>query len=256
MLVAFTRAVPSSIERCELTHLERAPIDVVRAGAQHDAYEALLERLGCEVRRLEPAPALPDSVFVEDTAVVLDEAAIITRPGAVSRRAETEAMAAALKPLRELRHIEPPTTMDGGDVLRIGRRLFVGVTARTTIDAARQLERIARPLGYAVQAVDVSGCLHLKTAVSAASDEVLVINPDWVDRQAFEGATCIPVDPDEPFAANVLRVGDALISAAASPRTAERLRAYGFTVHPVDVSELAKAEAGVTCCSVLCSVVR
>jgi dimethylargininase len=251
MLIAFTRAVPPSIDRCELTHLERTCIDVARAAAQHHAYESLLERLGCTVHRLEPAPDMPDSVFVEDTAVVLDEVAIVTRPGAASRRGETDAIAAALMPYRELRYIDPPATVDGGDVLRVGRELFVGVTGRTTVEAVRQLEEILRPFGYVVRATHVRGCLHLKTAVTAASDGLLVLNPEWVDSGTFGTFDRVPVDSQEPFAANVLRLGEALVCAEGSTRTAERLRARGFDVHLVDVSELAKAEAGVTCCSVL-----
>ena len=252
MLLAFTRAVPPSIDCCELTHLARTPIDVAAASAQHHAYEALLDRLGCAVRRLDPAPDMPDSVFVEDTVVVLDEIAILARPGAASRRDEVTSMAAALRPYRELRAIEAPATLDGGDVLRVGRRVFVGVSARTTIEAARQMDAALQPCGYAVQPVEVRGCLHLKSAVTAAADDVLIINPEWIDARVFSGFECLPVDPEEPFAANVLRVRDAIVCGAASPRTADRLRARGFHVHSVDVSELAKAEAGVTCCSVIC----
>jgi dimethylargininase len=252
MLLAFTRALPPTIDGCELTHLERTPIDVAAAVAQHHAYEALLARLGCTVQRIAPAPDMPDSVFVEDTAVVLDEIAIVARPGAASRRGETEAMAAALRPYRELRAVEAPATLDGGDVLRCGRRVFVGISARTTMDAVHQIEATLRPFGYTVEAVEVRGCLHLKSAVTAADDGLLVINPEWVDRRIFTGFECLLVDPEEPFAANVLCVGGAIVCAAASPRTAERLHARGFEVFPVDVSELAKAEAGVTCCSVLC----
>jgi dimethylargininase len=252
MLIAFTRAVPPSIERCELTHLERTCIDVDRAIAQHDAYESLLARLGCRVQRVAAAPDMPDSVFVEDTAVVLDQIAIVTRPGAPSRQGETEAVAAALGQYRTVHRIQPPATLDGGDVLRVGRRLFIGVTARTSADAVRQVQDIVRPLRYTVESLEVGGCLHLKTAATAASDDLLVLNPAWLDARAFSGFECLAVDPDEPFAGNVLRVGEALVCAAASVRTAERLRSRGFAVHTVDVSELAKAEAGVTCCSLLC----
>ena len=252
MLLAFTREVPPSIERCELTHLERTYIDLNRASAQHAVYEALLARLGCTVRRLRPEPGMPDSVFVEDTAVVLDEVAIVARPGAASRRGETESMAAALRPYRELRYITAPATLDGGDVLRIGRRVFAGVTARTSADAVRQLQDTLRPFGYEVYALAVRGCLHLKTAVTAAADDLLVLNPEWVDADAFAGCDWVAVHPQEPFAANVLRIGEALVCAEAAAHTADRLRARGLIVHQVDVSELAKAEAGVTCCSVLC----
>lgn len=252
MLLALTRAVPACIERCELTHLARTPIDLDAAAAQHDRYEALLARLGCTVRRIDRAPDMPDSVFVEDTAVVFDEVAVVARPGAASRRAETDAMAAALQPYRDLRRIRSPATLDGGDVLRVGRRVFVGLSARTTGEAVWQVRSALQPFGYRVEPIAVRGCLHLKTAATAVAEDLLVVNPAWVDVRAFEGAECLPVDPTEPFAANVLRVGGALVCAEAAPRTAARLRSRGFDVHTVDLSELAKAEAGVTCCSVLC----
>lgn len=252
MPLAFTREVPPSINACELTHLARSPIEPAAAAAQHRRYEALLEELGCVIRRVDAAPDLPDSVFVEDTAVVLDELAIIARPGAPGRRPETHGTAAALKRHRELRYIEAPATLDGGDVLCIARRIFVGVSERTTADAARQLEALLRPLGYTIAAVEVRGCLHLKTGVTAAADDLLVVNPSWVDDRAFEGFELMPVHPQEPFAANVLRIGDAVVCADAGPRTAEQLRTRGLEVHTVDLSELAKAEGGVTCCSILC----
>ena len=254
MLLAFTRAVPPSIDRCELTHLQRTVIDAQLAGAQHERYEALLSRLGCDVRRLDPTPDLPDSVFVEDTAVVLDQLAVVARPGASSRRDETTSIAEALRPYRELHHIRPPATLDGGDVLRVGQRLFVGISARTTKEAVRQIEDAVKPFGYSVQSVEVRECLHLKSAVTAVADDLLLVNPAWVDDRIFEGLDTIDVDPEEPFAANVLRIGDELVCAEASSRTIETLRARGFVVHTVDMSELAKAEGGVTCCSVLCYV--
>ena len=251
MLIALTRAVPPSIARCELTHLERQPIDVTRAAAQHAAYEAALAALGCAVRRLPAEPELPDSVFVEDAAVVTDEVAVIARPGAASRRAETGSVAAALQPYRPLRAIVPPGTLDGGDVLRVGRRVFVGRSARTNAEGALQLRRLLAPFGYAVECVEARGCLHLKTAVTAVADDLLLLNPSWVDAGALGGMRWMAVDPAEPYAANVLRIGDALVASAAFPRTRERLKALGLRVVSVNVSELAKAEAGVTCCSIL-----
>jgi dimethylargininase len=254
MLLALTRAVPPSIVRCELTHLAREPIDVTRAAAQHKAYEDTLARLGCIVRHLPEAPEFPDSVFVEDTAVVLDELAVIARPGAASRRAETTSVAAALGEHRQLECIQAPGTLDGGDVLRIGQRVYVGLSGRTNADGARQLADLLAPHGYQVVGIEVRGCLHLKSAVTAVADNALLVNPRWVDVSHFRGFRRIDVHPDEPFAANVLRVGGTLVCAVATPRTRERLEATGFVVESVDVSELAKAEAGVTCCSLILDV--
>ncbi len=250
--IAFTRAVGPRLVECELTHLARAPIDVERAAAQHEAYEAALRGLGCQVVRLPDLPDHPDGVFVEDVAVVLDGVAVVTRPGAASRRGEVVGMAEMLRPHRPVRCIEEPARLDGGDVLVAGKRVFVGASARTDLEGARQLAAILEPLGYQVRRVTVRGCLHLKTAVTAVADGVLVLNPAWVERGAFPGFDTIPVAEREPLAANVLRIGDAVLVPAAHPRTAERIAAAGVSNQvALDVSELAKAEAGVTCCSLV-----
>src|SRR5262249_8065631 len=151
----------------ELTYLERQPIDVEKARVQHEQYERLLEKAAhCTVVRAQAAHDLPDAVFVEDTAVVLDEVAVIMRPGAASRRGETQAVADVLSDFRELRRIEAPGTVDGGDVLFCGRRAFVGRTSRTNDEGIGQMQRILAPFGYSVHAVTVSGCLHLKSAAT------------------------------------------------------------------------------------------
>lgn len=254
--VALTREVPSSIARCELTHLERIAIDVGRAAAQHAAYESTLEQLGCVIERVAAAPEHPDSVFVEDTALVLDELGVVARPGADSRRGETHGVATALGRYRRLACLQAPATLDGGDVLSLGRRVFVGQSSRTNLAGARQLEQMVRPHGYEVRVVPVGRCLHLKSAVTAVGDETILINPQWADASLFGAARCIEVDPSEPHAANALRIGDVVVMPQSAPRTAERLEAAGFRVSTVDVSELAKAEAGVTCCSLIVRLER
>lgn len=251
MLIALTRPVPRSIDRCELTHLERTPIDFALATRQHEQYENTLEKLGCVIERVEAADRLPDSVFVEDAVVVLDELAMLTRPGAKSRRGETDDVERAISRYRPVRKMTAPATMDGGDVLRIGRTIYVGISTRTNQEGLRQLAACAAPLGYTVEAVRVSGCLHLKSAITCAGDAVVVCNPRWVDTRLLPGCEVVEVDPGEPLAGNVLRVRDSLICAGAYPRTAEALQRRGFDVHLVEASELAKAEAGVTCCSVI-----
>ena len=258
MILAFTRAVPASIARCELTHIQREPIDYARAVAQHAEYEAALRRAGCEVRRIPDAPDLPDSVFVEDTAVVFDGIAVIARPGAASRRGEADAMSAALRPHRTLAAIDAPGTLDGGDVLVTPGRVFVGISGRTNAEGARQLAAHLRPFGFDVVCVPVDGCLHLKSAVTRlrqgcgeAGAQQLLINPAWVSPDHFAGFDLLHVDPAEPAAANVLPVGEHVICAAEHPRTRQRLHQRGLLTLPVPAGELAKAEGGVTCCSVL-----
>jgi dimethylargininase len=248
--IALTRPIPDALPACELTHLERVPIDVDRARVQHAVYERALTELGCTVVSLPAAHDLPDSVFVEDTLVVLDAIAIVTRPGARSRQAETNGVADAAARYRPLAHLTEPATLDGGDVLVLGRTIYVGTGGRTNAAGVSQLAAIARPLGYDVREAPLRGCLHLKSAVTQASAELIVIHPAWVEN-VFEHWHAIAVHPEEPAAANVLRVGDALLAGAAFPRTIERLLSHGLDVRPVDVSELAKAEAALTCCSVL-----
>jgi dimethylargininase len=267
MVVALTRAVPRSIDRCELTHVERTPIDYAKAVEQHDAYEAALRRVGCEVRRLPDAHDLPDSVFVEDTAVVFDDVAVIARPGAASRRGEVEAMAEALRPYRRLVFIQAPGTLDGGDVLVTPGRVFVGISGRTNADGARQLATHASPLGFETIPVPVTGCLHLKSAVTALGAlrhggvdlrpkgrSYLLIHPDWVDPAFFADYELIETDASEPMAANVLTIGDRVICADEHPKTRRRLEAHGLVTLPVPAAELARAEGGVTCGSVLITI--
>jgi dimethylargininase len=251
MLTALTREISPSIARCELTHLARAPIDLDRARAQHAAYARALAAMGCSVERLAAGDEMPDSVFVEDTAVVFDELAIITRPGAESRRRETDAVAQALHAFRPLIAIEPPGTIDGGDVLVVGRAVFVGTGGRTNAEAVAQMGRALAPFGYDVRSVHVSGCLHLKSAVTALDDETLLINRRWAPAGAFSGFALVDVHDLEPAGANVLRVANKLLYAAAFPRTCDLLVTRGFHVGTVDLSELAKAEGAVTCCSIL-----
>jgi dimethylargininase len=249
--VAITRAVSPALAACELTHLERVPIDVERARTQHRAYEEALIEAGYLVERLDTSPEMPDSVFVEDIAVVFDEVAIMTRPGAESRRRETPAVAEALAAYRPLHEIHPPGTVDGGDVLVAGRRVFVGRSTRTNQAAVGQMRQVLEPFGYTVSETVVRCCLHLKSAVTALGDDVLLVNPQWIDAAAFEGFAFVAVDPSEPAAANALRLDDRIVCSSAFPRTAERIARRGLRVHPVDASEVAKAEGAVTCCSLI-----
>ncbi len=248
-LVALTREPSAALGACELTHLPRRPIDVELARAQHLQYTAALRSAGCEVITLAEAPELPDSVFVEDPAIVLDELAILTRPGAPSRRAEVPELAKALAPYRRLQGIEAPATLDGGDVLRIGRRIYVGRSTRTDEAALVQLRGLVAPLGYEVIAVPVLGCLHLKSAITSIADGVLLANRAWVDVSPFGDLRIVDVDPSEPAGANALRVGERLIYPNDYPKTAARLAGFGLLL--VDASEVIKAEGAVTCCSLI-----
>jgi dimethylargininase len=249
--LAVVRGVAPSITRCELTYLQREPIDLDRAVAQHAAYVTLLRDLGLEVLEVPADPSFPDCCFVEDVAVVLDGLAVLTRPGAESRRGEVPPIAEVLSRFRPVVRVEAPATLEGGDVLAMGRTLFVGRSPRTNAPGIEQLRALAEPLGYRVVTVPVIGCLHLKSAVTALDDGHALANTAWIDPSPLQGLDIVPVAPEEPGAANVLRVAETVVAHPGFPRTLERVVARGYDVRPLDVSEFLKAEAALTCKSLL-----
>ncbi len=251
MLIAVTRAVSPTIVECELTYRPRDPIHVAQAEVEHAFYEETLRSLGATVVRAPPEPTLPDAVFVEDTALVLDEAAVITRPGSPTRRREIESIGTVLSAYKRLRFIQSPGTLDGGDVLLVGRTLYVGLSSRTNREGISQLQMLLNDWGYEVIPVQVNGCLHLKSAVTQVAEHLLLINARWVRPECFGSMGMVAVAPAEPDGANALRIGTAVIYPSHYPETAERLDRAGVRVVPVPCAELAKAEGGVTCCSVL-----
>lgn len=255
-MIAITRGVSRNIAEGQVTHMERVPLDYETARAQHEQYIALLRELGCEVIELPADDAYPDCVFIEDTAIVLDDVAVITRPGADSRRGEVDVVAAALERLRPLRRIEAPATIDGGDVLVLGERIFVGLSSRTNEEALVQLAPLTN---REVIRVQMNGALHLKTGITRVAESTLLVNREWVDVAPFEGWELIDVDRDEPFGGNAvwLRASDGgavVIYPTAFDKTAAKLEARGIRMKRVDADELAKVEGGVTCCSLLLGV--
>lgn len=253
MAIAITRQVSPRFNECEITHIERTPIDVDVARAQHAAYVRALksQECGCDVVELPAEPDLPDSVFVEDTAFILPEVAVITRPGADSRKPEVHSVVQALAPFKKLVHLQEPATLDGGDVLVVGKKIFIGLSTRSNQEAIDQLNALLAEYGYSVAGVQMHDCLHLKTAVSRVDDNTLLINKNWLATHHFTDFHLIEVHPDEPFAANCLPVGEMIIYPTAFPKTRLRLEEAGYKVLTVDVSELAKAEGAVTCCSLI-----
>lgn len=254
MNIAITRQVSPAINQCELTHIVREPIDYERARAQHKRYQQALRTLGLDVISLDAEPDLPDSVFVEDVALVLDECAIMLNPGAASRRPEVASVEKALAPYREIFRIQPPGTVDGGDILTVDRTVHIGISSRSTKNAIEQIKVILEPRGYQVRAVNVTGCLHLKSAVTQVSKDTLLINPEWVSRDDFPGMQFIEVDPSESYAANAILVDDTIIYPSSFPKTKAKLEKAGINLVIVDADELAKAEGAVTCCSLIFSV--
>lgn len=251
MLIAITRAVSPAIGRCELEYLVRRPIDLVRAGQQHREYERCLAELGARVISLPAEPDLPDSVFVEDPALVLDEVAVIARMGVESRREEARGLGEALAPFRPLRHLTAPATLEGGDVMRVGRTLFVGASARTNSAGIEQLRGALAPFGYTVVQVAVRGCLHLKSACTYLGGDTILAHRAWIDMTPFQGFRIVDVAPEEPWAGNTLTVGGTVLIPSAFPATAAILEKLGLRVRMLDISELMKAEAALTCSSLI-----
>jgi dimethylargininase len=250
-LVALTHVPSPHLQSCQCTYIPRSPIELVEAGRQHSAYCAALRECGCDVQTLDVNRELPDGAFIEDTAVVLDELAVLASMGTGSRRAEPAGIAPALGRWRELARIEYPATLEGGDVLRLDRMLLVGRSTRTNGAGLDAFSAIARRHGYGVVPVGVHGCLHLKTACTAMPDGRLLVNADWIDVSALDGFSLIPVPEPEPWGANTLAIGGTVLLAAAHRRTAELIDGLGFAVAPVELSEFAKAEAGASCLSLV-----
>jgi dimethylargininase len=251
MLAAITRSVSSSLANCELSFIPRSPIDMQKARAQHRTYEELLSKLGARVVSLSEEPDLPDSMFVEDPAIVLDEVAIICPLGTATRRKEAPSLAVVLEKYRNLAHVKLPGTLEGGDVLRVGKKIFVGLTARSNPEGIRQLAVILGAHGYDLTAVPVTGCLHLKSAVTYLGRNTMLANRAWFDAKRLAGFDWVDVDPAEAHSGNALVIGDAVIFPASFPKTKARIVAKGFHVESLDISELQKAESGLTCSSLI-----
>ncbi len=250
-MLAITHTPSPAMSECLLTFVTRSVIDQHRAEEQHEAYCRMLGDCGLDVRTLDVNRELPDCAFIEDLAVVLDEVAVVTRPRTASRRRETAQVESALREYRPVERVDAPATLEGGDVLQVGRRLLVGLSSRTNASGVAALDAVARRFGYDVRAVPVHGCLHLKTACTALPDRRLLINRAWVDIDALHGYELIDVPASEPWGANVVCLGDRVIAAAAHAATAELICGLCFDVCTIELDEFAKAEGGVTCLSLL-----
>ena len=246
MYVAITRPTGAEIAQCELTYIGRQPINIDLAISQHAAYLATLRRIGVEVIEIPRLEHHPDAVFVEDTALVLDEIAVLLRPGAESRRGEVASIAAAVAPYREVVAVEPPAIIDGGDIIVFGRRILVGGTSRSSEAGVAALRDLVAGYGYSVEQVPVHDVLHLKSAATVVDDRTLIHYPAYVDL-SFLDADLLAAPPEEPQGANVVAIGDHLLADASAPRTLELLRSLVDNVIAVDVSEFAKAEGAISC---------
>lgn len=250
MLSVITHKPSPSLEQCELTFVDSKPIDINKAQKEHEAYCEMLKQCGANIITLEDNMDLPDSVFVEDPIIVFDEVAVLTSMGVESRRKESELMEKTFSQYREIKRIELPAQIEGGDVLKIGKKVFVGKSARTNAQGIRDLREIMTPYGYEVIAVKVSGCLHLKTGCTALDEETILLNPEWLDSKVFVGFRQVIVPKEEPFGANILKINDTICMNEAFAKTIELVKSLGYKVKTTDITEFVKAEAGLTCMSV------
>jgi dimethylargininase len=250
-IMALTHVPSPNMGNCQLTHLPRVPIDYGLAVRQHEAYCRMLRDCGAEVRTLDVNRDLPDCTFIEDTAIVLDEVALLGSLGTEARRSEPAGIEPELRKYREVQRIESPATLEGGDVLRINRTLLIGISSRTNAAGISALEQAAGRYGYTVLPVPLRDCLHLKTACTALDDHRLLINPKWLQVSVLRGYELVQVPEEEPWAANIVRVGANVCLAAAHRRTADLVSGLGYNIHSSDLSEFAKAEGAVTCLNLL-----
>lgn len=252
-MIALTRQPSFALVNCEVGHAPRQEIDLRLAFRQHEAYCRTLRQLGVEVEILPPEEAFPDSVFIEDNAVILDELAVMTSMGTPSRQGEPALLVPVLARHRRLATIVPPATIEGGDVLRMGKTLYIGVSTRTNREGVEAFRAIVEPLGYQVTPVGIQECLHLKTACNSLDDETLLVNPDWIDSDTLGAFRLLYVPAEEPFGANVLRLPGGVLVQTSSPWTRDVIESQGFAATCVDLGEFAKADAGLTCLSLLIS---
>jgi dimethylargininase len=250
-MLALTHAPSTNMDQGQRTHIARVRISYDLAVQQHAAYCKMLRDCGADVATLDVNRDQPDGTFIEDTAVVLDEIAVLASMGAESRRSEPMRIEPVLRQYHDLQRIEAPATLEGGDVLRVRRTLLVGLSARTNWAGVQALECIVRRYGYRVLAVPVRHCLHLKTACTALPDDSLLVNPSWLDVESLHEFRKVSIPPEESWAANTLSINGKVCLAAAHVQTADLLVRRGFTVRIVDLSEFAKAEGCVTCLSLL-----
>jgi dimethylargininase len=251
-MIAITREVPASFV-CALA-MTPSVIDVALARAQHAAYRAALVACGADIIVVAADEACPDCCFVEDTAVIAGDRALITRPGAPSRRAETRAIADALRAHVELVTMEEPATLDGGDCMRVGDTIYVGRSARTNAAGIARLAEVFGPLAGSranVVAIDLPpGVLHLKCVCSPLDDERILLADDSLAPSLFD-AQVVRIPVEETYAANAVAIGKHVIVADGFPRTHDALDRAGFTLHPVPTSEVRKADGSLTCQSLI-----
>ncbi len=248
--LAIVRGVPASFSRALAAAVPPEPIDVDRARRQHADYLAALRTCGAEVVELPADESLPDCCFIEDTAVVAGGVALITRPGAASRRREPDAVRPVLAARMPVEEMVEPATLDGGDCLLLGRTLYVGRSGRTNAAGAARARQVFGHAGITVVEVPVTGALHLKSVCSPLGDDLVVVAPGALPPGTFD-AHVLEVPAGEPAGANLVTIGRSAVIAAGCPETARLVDAAGWRPVPVDTSELRKADGALTCLSLI-----
>jgi len=217
---------------------------------QHETYLETLKSCGLEVTILDPLPDYPDAYFVEDTAVVTPDVAVITNPGAASRKGEEESMVPVLAGFRKIKRILTPGTVDGGDVLQVGSHFFIGLSERTNQAGAAQLGRILESFGNTWATVEVGAGLHFKSSVNYVGQNTLLVTPDFAEHAKLRGYDKIVLQNAEAYAANTLLVNEHLLSPAGFPATRQKLEVLGFRIIELETSEVRKMDGGLTCMSI------
>jgi dimethylargininase len=248
---AVVRGVPSTFDQAIAPGTPAQPIDVRLAREQHLRYCSTLRGAGLALIKIESDDRFPDCVFIEDTAVVVVGKAIIAEMAAETRRGETDAVEQRLGEFLDIHYIEPPATLDGGDVLRIDTRIFVGLSKRTNRQAADQLAAILEPDGFDIVRVPVHHVLHLKSACTHVGEDVILLRPGYLDEAAFDSYRTIIVPESEPHAANCLSINGRVLIPTGAPRTRDMLSEYGCTTVELEISESRKAAGLLTCSSII-----
>ncbi len=246
---AITRKPCENFGRGLTTAVSAEPADYGLMLKQHNAYLEALSTAGIEVMVLDPQPDYPDAHFVEDTAVVTADVAIITIPGAQARRGEEESILPVLSEYRKIQRIQPPGTLDGGDVLLVNNHFFIGISERTNREGAEQLGRILQDYGHTWATVDVGAGLHLKSSINYVGQNNLLVTPDFTAKELFTDYNLIVLDPVESYAANSLLVNEHLLMPAGYPATRKRLEFMDFKIIELETSEVQKMDGGLTCMS-------
>lgn len=248
---AIVRDIPNSYQQCVVGFHDKPQINVDLAKQQHQAYCKTLEQLGLKIIRIPADNTLPDCCFTEDTAIVFGDTAIITSPGTASRVAETVEMEKTLTPLKKIFYISPPGTIDGGDVLKIDKKVYIGISARTNEHAIKQVAAIINPKGFEVIGVKIRNILHLKSAVTYVGNGCVLLAEGYVDESAFSEYDKIIVPKEEGYCANCLVVNGKVLLPKGFPKTKSLVEAKGFSVIELEMTEIEKAEGALTCLSVI-----